>query len=80
MNASTTTTPVKDEPHPFQPTPEVPIVYPTGAALGTELSEPDGSILEQPDNSNCALCSSPRNAKIHVDGKDEADAQPIRWG
>jgi hypothetical protein len=73
------TTPVKDQPHPFQPTPDVPVVYPRAGALVAEIAEPDGSILEQPA-SKCALCNAPRSAQIHVEGQAGADASPIHWG
>lgn len=71
------TAPVKDQPHPFQPTPEVPLAY---GRAGATLPESDGSILGKQDTSNCALCNSPRSAAIHVEGKEEADASPIHWG
>jgi hypothetical protein len=80
MTSSNTTTPVKDQPHPFQPTPEVPLVYARAGATVSEIAESDGSILEQTDTSNCALCNSPRSAQIHVEGKEDADASPIHWG
>jgi hypothetical protein len=80
MDGSKASAPDKDKPHPFEPGPAVPIVYPRGGAMVREIPEDDGTILEQPNAANCTLCGRPRNDRIHVEGKAEADAESADWG
>ena len=80
MDESKTSAPDKQQPHPFEVGQEVPILYPRGGALVAEIQEDDGTILEQPSDARCALCGAPRNDRIHVEGKAEADAESPNWG
>jgi hypothetical protein len=80
MNESKTSAPDKDKPHPFEAGPELPIVYPRGGAMVSEVPEDDGTVLEQPRDAKCTLCGAPRNDPIHVEGKAEADAESPNWG
>jgi hypothetical protein len=80
MDASKTSAPDKHQPHTFEAGPEVPILYPRGGAMVSEIQEDDGTILEQPSAANCTLCGAPRNDRIHVEGKAEADAESPNWG
>ena len=75
-----TSAPDKQQPHPFEVGQEVPILYPRGGALVAEIQEDDGTILEQSSDARCTLCGAPRNDRIHVEGKAEADAESPNWG
>jgi hypothetical protein len=46
----------------------------------SEVQEDDGTILEQSSAANCTLCGAPRNDRIHIEGKAEADAESTNWG
>jgi hypothetical protein len=77
MNA---TSPDKDQPHAFEPTPEVPIVYPrTGIMLQQGLPA-EGMGLPHVSGSHCALCGRPREDRMHIEGEAEADAESPNWG
>jgi hypothetical protein len=80
MSEHKTSAPDKDKPHPFEAGPELPIVYPRGGAMVSEVPEDDGTVLEQPRDAKCTLCGSPRIDPIHVEGKAEADAESPNWG
>ncbi len=70
--------PDKDQPHVFEPSPEVPIVYPrTGTMFQQGLP---AAPLGRTSGPNCALCGAPRDARIHVEGQAEADAESPDWG
>jgi hypothetical protein len=78
MDESKSSVPDKHQSHVFEPSPEVPIVYPrTGSMLQLGVpSAPMGSA----GRPNCALCGAPRDARIHTEGKAEADAESPDWG
>jgi hypothetical protein len=78
MDAAKTTAPVKDQPHAFEPSPEVPLDPRAGAQQ--EAAAPEGAELAHSGESNCALCGAPRADKIHVEAQAEADAESPRWG
>lgn len=72
--ASQSPTPVKDQPHPFQTPPSVPIVVPN------EDAGANGSSLDLPLDKNCALCNALLGDQIHIDGQADADGDSARWG
>jgi hypothetical protein len=76
MDASKTSAPDKNLPHPFQANPAVPAVYPEGFPLVAE----EGRISEHPIDDSCTLCGAPRNERIHVEGKAAADTESPNWG
>jgi hypothetical protein len=80
MDESKTSAPDKHQPHTFEAGSETPIVYPVGAAMISEIQEDGGSAVGQPNTAACALCGAPRNDRIHVEGKVEADAESPNWG
>ncbi|HEX7611207.1 MAG TPA: hypothetical protein VF371_00435 [Candidatus Limnocylindrales bacterium] len=78
MDEAKTSAPDKHQPHPFQSSPEVPLIPRAGAtqeAAGTE-----GTDLPQASGSSCALCGARRDNPIHIEGKAEADAESPKWG
>ena len=78
MSESSASTPDKHQPHAFEPTPEVPIVYPrTGTMLQQGLPAGVTGLASGP---NCALCGAPRGDRIHVQGEAAADAESPNWG
>ena len=79
MSAPNVSAPVKDQPHPFQPTPEASATIP-GAAGPTGEKTDDGTTIEPPRAENCALCNAPRGDKIHIDGEADANGDSIKWG
>jgi hypothetical protein len=80
MNESKTSAPNKDQPHPFQAGPEVPVVYPMSGAMLQETGATDSTVLHNPSPPNCALCGAPRDDQIHIEGQAEADAESPNWG
>lgn len=80
MDESKTSAPDKDQPHPFQPSPEVFAVYPGAPAMLPEAAVTEGTVLPHASAPNCALCGAPRDAQIHIEGKAEADAESPNWG
>jgi hypothetical protein len=78
MDESKTSAPDKHQPHVFEPSPEVPIIYPrTGSMLQQGL--PAGP-MGPASSPNCALCGAPRDAQIHIEGNAEAEAESPKWG
>ncbi len=78
MDESKTSTPDKHQPHAFEPTPEVPIVYPrTGTMLQQGL--PAG-VIGHASSPTCALCGAPRGDRIHLEAEVQADAESPKWG
>lgn len=80
MTESRTSAPDKDQPHPFQQGPGVPVVYPRAGATLQEAVGTESTDLPHASEPNCALCGAPRDAQIHIEGKAEADAESPRWG
>jgi len=80
MNESRTSAPDKHQPHPFQPSSEVPVVYPRAGAMLQEAADTEGTALPHAGEPNCALCGAPRDAQIHIEGEAEADAESPKWG
>jgi hypothetical protein len=78
MDESKTSTPDKHQPHAFEPTPEVPIVYPRTGTMGQQ-GLPAG-VIGLASSPTCALCGAPRGDRIHIEGKAEADAESPKWG
>ena len=78
MDESKTSTPDKHQPHAFEPTPEVPIVYPRTGTIGQQ-GLPAG-VIGPASSPTCALCGAPRGDRIHIEGKAEADAESPKWG
>jgi hypothetical protein len=80
MDESNTSAPDKDQPHPFQASPEVPVVYPRSGAMLQETAVAEGTVLHQPSALACALCGAPQGDQIHIEGKAQADAESPNWG
>jgi hypothetical protein len=80
MNESKTSAPDRHQPHPFQLSPEVPVVLAGGVAPLQEAVVAEGTDLPHASEPNCALCGAPRDAQIHIEGKAEADAESPKWG
>ena len=73
-------TPDKHQPHAFEATPEVPIVYPrTGVMLQQGITA-EGMGLPRVSGPRCALCGAPRSDRIHIQGEEQADAESPNWG
>ena len=70
MNEAQTSAPGKDWPHPFQIRPEVVAISPAGPAM----------LQETPGGPSCALCGAPRDSRLHVEGKAEANEKTPDWG
>jgi hypothetical protein len=66
-----------DEPHVFEPIPEVPVTMPiTGEAL---LSvQPLTGVQGRLRSPLCRICRKPENDQLHVQVKDEPS--PEHWG
>jgi hypothetical protein len=78
MDESKTSAPDKDQPHPFQAGPGVPVVYPrTGSMLQQGL--PAGP-MGPASSPKCTLCGAPRDDRVHVEGESQADAESPKWG
>jgi hypothetical protein len=78
MDESKTSAPDKHQPHVFEPSPEVPIVNPRIGSM-PQLGAPAATIGPA-GRPNCALCGAPEDARIHIEGKAEADAESPDWG
>jgi hypothetical protein len=70
MDEAKAPAPDKDRPHPFQTPRDVVEISAAAPAM----------FQETPGGSNCALCGAPRDARIHVEGKAEADEETPDWG
>jgi hypothetical protein len=70
MDKAQSSAPDKDRPHPFQTLPEVIAIFPAAPAM----------LQETPAGPNCALCGAPRDARIHLEGKAEANEGTPDWG
>jgi hypothetical protein len=79
MTENKASAPVKDQPHPFQTTPEVPVVF---ARAGAEVQGAgDSSGVATHENAHvCDLCGAPRSSQIHIVGEAEAQADSPKWG
>ena len=80
MDESTTQAPDKHQPHAFEPTPEVPIVYPRTGTMLQQGVVAEGMGLPRVQSPKCALCGHTRTDRIHVQAEDEADAESPNWG
>jgi hypothetical protein len=78
VNTSQLPAPVKGEPHPFQPSPEVPAVLSSAGAETSQITSPDGAAPEASSADRCALCNFARSDQIHTDGDDLVDSP--HWG
>ena len=78
MDESKTSAPDKHQPHVFEPKPEVPIVNPTAGSM--PLLGVPAAATGPADRRNCALCGAPQDARIHTEGKVEADTESPDWG
>lgn len=78
MDESKTSAPDKHQPHVFEPSPEVPIAYPRAGSM--PLLGVPAAAIDPADGPNCALCGAPQDARIHTEGKAEADAESPDWG
>jgi hypothetical protein len=70
MDEAKTSAPDKDRPHPFQARSEVVATFPGGPAM----------LQETAGGPTCALCGLPRDARLHVEGKAEANEETPDWG
>ena len=70
MDEAQTFAPDKDRPHPFQTGPEVVAIFPAAPAM----------LQETPGGPSCALCGAPRDSRLHVEGKAEANEKTPDWG
>jgi hypothetical protein len=80
MDEAKTSAPDKHQPHPFQSSLEVPIVYPGAPAMLQEPVVTEGTDLPDASGPNCALCGAPQDDQIHIEGEAKADAESPRWG
>jgi hypothetical protein len=80
MSESKTSVPDKNQPHPFEAGPEIPLLFPRIGALASESPEDDSTILEPTVDGRCTLCGAARNDRIHVEGRAKADAESPNWG
>lgn len=80
MTEIKTSAPVKDEPHPFQPAPEVPVVFARAGAEVQGANDADATAPQHLSSAKCALCGATRDVQIHVDGKAEAETDSPKWG
>ncbi len=70
MDEAQTSAPDKDRPHPFQARPEVVAIFPAAPSI----------MQEAPGGTTCALCGAPRDSRLHVEGKAEANEETPNWG
>jgi hypothetical protein len=70
MDEAQASAPDKDRPHPFQARPEIVAIASGGPAM----------LQETPGGPTCALCGAPRDARLHVEGKAEANQETPDWG
>jgi len=80
MSETKTLAPVKDEPHPFQPSPEVPVVFARAGAEVQGANDAEAKAPQHVSSAKCALCGAARDVQIHIDGKAEADEDSPKWG
>jgi hypothetical protein len=69
-----------DEPHVFDPIPEVPIAFPrTGPANDTEFATGVGGVLGKVTTRLCRICRRPEDDRLHAQA-DETTDEPKHWG
>jgi hypothetical protein len=70
MDEAKASAPDKDGPHPFQVRPEIVAIFPAAPSI----------LQEAPGVASCALCGAPRDSRLHVEGKAEANEKSPDWG
>ena len=72
----------KHQPHPFEPIPDTPIVYPNGGDAGLNYAGSTAMGVERrmAARSSCGLCGAPREDRRHIEGEAIADGESPNWG